>query len=84
MKILFSNNMTTTSQGRNGAVKTTAVNVSVLDFGFRAQHTMLIEPYTSRGSIANCNIEVPIDDMPALIQTMQDMYNNYIAARSTK
>ena len=78
MKVPFSNNVQTTSVGRNGAIKTTGVFISAVNFGPDPnRHVMSLSPCTSRGDMANCDIDVPMADVPDFVQALQDMLTAY-------
>ncbi|WP_216726106.1 hypothetical protein [Hymenobacter siberiensis] len=85
MKVEFSNNVQTTSVGRNGAIKTTGVFVSAVNFAPDPnRHVMSLSPCTSRGYMANCDIDVPMADVPDFIQALQDMLANYHHSQELK
>lgn len=59
--------------GRNGHGKCTGVELMKLTTG----PSVIISPITSRGETANCEIAVPVEDIPALIHHMQDIIADY-------
>ncbi|GAC1602610.1 MAG: hypothetical protein NVS3B25_30980 [Hymenobacter sp.] len=82
MKIPFSNAATTRCIGRNGEYTCTAIEAQVLTYSHPAR--LLLGGYTSRDSIANGDLEIPVADVPALIQGLQDLLANYYHSQQLK
>ena len=60
----------TTFLGRNGVFKATGVELTKSVTG-EGHSVIVIEPITSRGVCGRSNIEVPTEDIPALIAKLQ-------------
>lgn len=56
----------TTFQGRNGTGKCTGILISNLG------DNLWIAPITSKGSVGNCGIEIPKEDLPKLIKALKN------------
>lgn len=60
----------TTFLGRNGVFKATGLEITrCLDADDRS--VIVLEPVTSKGVTGRCNIEIPPEDIPALIVELQ-------------
>lgn len=58
--------------GRNGMFKSKGLDV------FHHIHEQVwISPITSKGTRGRCDIIVPVEDIPALIDILQGIYNSY-------
>jgi len=57
----------TTFTGRNGTFK--CAGVELIDYTDRVQ----ISPVTSKGNVGRCDIDIPVEDIPALIEALQDI-----------
>ena len=60
---------TTTSFGRNGTLNTTAIDVH--KNLWNAGKTITISPITSKNLIGRCSIEIPVADIPKLIDELK-------------
>jgi len=60
----------TTFLGRNGVFTATGMEVSVY-LSPSNQNLVILEPVTSKDIIGRCNIEIPREDIPALIAELQ-------------
>lgn len=66
-------NSITTYLGRNGTGKCTGVNIlPSLD-----EKNFWIAPINSKGSVARCEILIPMDTIPEVINTLNKMYKTY-------
>ncbi len=61
---------TTTFTGRNGCFKATGLELSVY-LKPNNDSVIVLEPITSRDIIGRCQIEIPREDIPALIAELQ-------------
>lgn len=60
----------TQSLGRNGVLKTSGINMFRLDQGI-----IELTPVTSRGDLARCHIEIPVEDARAVAQSLLGMFD---------
>ena len=51
--------------GRNGYMKCSGISLT------RQDNSILLAPRTSRGFIGRCDVEIPLEDLPALIAGLQ-------------
>lgn len=58
----------TAFKGRNGVMKCSGVEV----YRGGDLSTMWLSPLTSRGVVGRCYIEVPVEDIPALIKAIRE------------
>jgi len=63
---------TTTFTGRNGCFKATGLELSVY-LKPNNDSVIVLEPITSRDIIGRCQIEIPREDIPALIAELQKL-----------
>lgn len=63
-------NKTTTFLGRNGVFKASGIELTH-SVTVEGHSVIVIEPITSRGNPGRCNIEIPVEDLPALIAQLQ-------------
>jgi hypothetical protein len=63
----------TTFLGRNGSFEASGLEIN--PYRTWNNHLVIVfEPITSRGNIGRCNIEIPIQDIPALIAELKRFY----------
>jgi hypothetical protein len=74
MQVKF--NKLTQATGRNGCLKCSGLDLLKLD----SNGTILLAPLTSKGFVARCDIEIPVEVIPELIANLQEM----IATRQIK
>jgi len=66
----FTFNRKTKFTGRNGYFDCSGIDLEVLNHN----QSVMIAPLTGRtGTIARCDIEVPLEDLPELIQQLQEI-----------
>lgn len=65
--IKFTDNKLTYFQGRNGLGRCAGVSVSLS----RSLELAVVEPITSRGMVGNCRLEIPMEDIPAVIEALK-------------
>lgn len=53
--------------GRNGTFYCTGLNIDKWD------NIIKINPITSKNKIANCRIEIPLEDLSLFIETLKDL-----------
>lgn len=53
--------------GRNGCFKSIGLDL------FQAKQILSLAPITTKNEIGNCSIEIPISDIPALIEELQKL-----------
>jgi hypothetical protein len=68
MNLLFSQQ--TNSLGRNGYMKCSGLDLCK---GGLRDDLMLLSPLTSRGHVGRCELEIPLEDLPALIAGLQKL-----------
>ena len=59
--------LTTLFTGRNGTFYCTGLNIDKWD------NIIEINPITSQNKIANCRIEIPLEDLKLFIDTLKDL-----------
>ena len=80
-RINFTNNTNNnTFVGRNGTGM--CRGIEVLDLTDKNPPKVMIAPINSKGKVANCNIDIPVEDIPALIAALSDYVK--VATDSTK
>lgn len=62
----------TYSLGRNGDIKTIAIDISLYEGSLRV---IEISPITSKGLIGRCGIQIPIEDIQKIIDTLEKYKN---------
>jgi len=62
-------NTTVNFQGRNGFFK--CCGLELLEYDFK--QCVTIAPITSKGIPGNCNIQVPYESLPDLIEALQEI-----------
>lgn len=55
--------------GRNGYMKCGGIEV----MGFDHKSMVQVAPITSKGAVGRCDIEIPLEDVPALIAALQEI-----------
>lgn len=61
--------------GRNGYMKCSGINL------LRQENSVLLAPLTSRGCIGRCDVEIPLEDLPALIAGLQALLPKCLVQR---
>lgn len=56
--------------GRNGYFKSSGISISVDSI----DTTVSLDPITSKGNIGRCRIEIPIEDIPDVVSTLNGFY----------
>ena len=84
MKVAFEEGRTSTGTGRNGNYDCTGINVAVWNFGSCDRHTVELQGYGTRGNLVKGDLSIPVLDVPALIQTLQDMMAGYNHSENLK
>ena len=62
-------NKFTQATGRNGCLKCSGLDILSLDHN----GTILLAPLTSKGYVARCDIEIPVEAVPELIAKLREM-----------
>ncbi len=57
--------------GRNGEFSCTGIDAYVLQSTTR-EHAVMITPFTGRGDLARCNIEIPASQLRAVIKLLEE------------
>jgi hypothetical protein len=65
---------TTHFLGRNGQMKCGGLTLTTT-----AANSVMIEPFTSKGSVGRALLEVPNEDVPALIKALQSLRSKPVA-----
>jgi len=65
-KVKFNNDRTTSSIGRNGVIITTGVDI------FPSTERVELSPITSKDTVGNCSISIPISDVFEVVDTMKE------------
>jgi len=60
---------TVQSIGRNGIIKQTGISLCTDG----VNKTVIIEPINSKGQIAKCFMEIPLEDVPSVIEALEKM-----------
>jgi hypothetical protein len=63
--------------GRNGMFKQSGIAIDLVEREFKDKTTSTIElqPFTSRGVIGRAMLEIPLEDVPAVIEALQKVAN---------
>lgn len=56
--------------GRNGYFKSSGISITT----DHLDNLVSIEPITSKGNIGRCRIEIPIEDIPNIVSTLNSYY----------
>ena len=84
MEVLFTNDQSTVSCGRNGSFRCTGLNLLALDLGAdQARHCFTLEGITSRGGVATGHLAIPVADVPAVITELQELLHSYHRAQGS-
>ena len=67
MQLQIGWNRTTNFTGRNGYMQCKGMDVLTLP----GSNSVMLSPLTSRGKVGRCDIEVPIEALPQLIEALQ-------------
>jgi hypothetical protein len=61
------------AQGCNGYMKCAGLSILFMRAGLSTTDLVELSPLTSKGLIGNCAIQIPIDHLPELIQTLTQL-----------
>lgn len=73
----FSDNSTTTSEGRNGCYKCCGIVTTLINRHSADRGQLMIQGLTSKGLVARGDVSVPLKDVPALIVQLQHHLAEY-------
>jgi hypothetical protein len=63
--------------GRNGAFKCTGIDIFKWHYTANDTSDISITPITSKGILGRCEIEVPIENLPAVIEILQNLVDEH-------
>jgi hypothetical protein len=67
-KVIFKNNRQTDSLGRNGWINTHGIDIQ-----YDSREMITLSPIRKNTDIGRCQIQIPVEDVNALIVTLQEL-----------